>query len=154
MAEWLGGTVRELTFPFEAPSTGLHLPKAARRWTANTLNGLDPDFVDTVALLVSELVTNAIRHGLYGDITVKILERFGSLHCRVANNVDATRPRLRRVGEASESGRGLAILEAEADRWGWLPEHPGRIWVMFEIGIPKVLPDSYRFPPFSDTPPP
>jgi anti-sigma regulatory factor (Ser/Thr protein kinase) len=67
-------------------------------------------------LLVSELVTNALRHArppyaLVLDLTSEYLE------CRVEDSEDAV-PSRAASGELAESGRGLLLLEALATEWG------------------------------------
>lgn len=110
----------------------------ARHWATAALDGLDKDFLFTVGLLISELVTNAYRHGTPGDITVKIVKRFGALHCRVANTQSGTKPCLALAADTAESGRGLAIIDAESSSWGWVDGGNGRTWVSFEIPIPAA----------------
>jgi PAS domain S-box-containing protein len=72
---------------------------------------------DPVQLIVSELVTNVIRHASGHEATVRI-ERHD--HCIVVAVVDpdATPPRVTRSAPDDEGGRGLHLVDAVADRWG------------------------------------
>ncbi|MBM9618015.1 ATP-binding protein [Streptomyces zhihengii] len=92
---------------------------SARRLVRTALSawGL-ADLADGAALIVSELVSNAVRHGRRESIRV-FVERPGPSRVRVGV-VDFSH-RLPRRGECearSEGGRGLAIVEALAENWG------------------------------------
>ncbi|MFI8192188.1 SpoIIE family protein phosphatase [Streptomyces sp. NPDC085946] len=76
--------------------------------------GLD-DISFTTQLILSELITNAIRYG--GDpITVRLM-RDRSLICEVSDG-SSTSPRLRRAKTTDEGGRGLLLVAQYAERWG------------------------------------
>lgn len=95
--------------------------------------GLD-ELVDTVELLVSELATNALRHGR-GDIRVRLL-RDSALVCEVWDNGYA-QPRQRRARDTDEGGRGLQLVSLLADRWGSRRTPNGKaVWC--ELGIPAT----------------
>ncbi|WP_078860621.1 SpoIIE family protein phosphatase [Streptomyces rubellomurinus] len=66
-------------------------------------------------LILSELVTNAIRYGS-GPIRVRLL-RDRSLICEVADG-SSTSPHLRYAATEDEGGRGLFLVAQFADRWG------------------------------------
>ena len=89
------------------------------------------DSADIAILLTSELVTNAIRHG-----DSPILLRAGLVHGRlrvevVDHTVDGVA--IRRAHEDDEDGRGLHLVDALADSWGWSPIMNGKhVW--FELG--------------------
>jgi serine phosphatase RsbU (regulator of sigma subunit)/anti-sigma regulatory factor (Ser/Thr protein kinase) len=73
------------------------------------------ELLPTTQLLVSELVTNAIRYAV-GDVTLRlVLER--TLVCEVLDN-SAALPRLRRASRDDESGRGLEVVSQLSQRWG------------------------------------
>ncbi|MET7726447.1 SpoIIE family protein phosphatase [Streptomyces mirabilis] len=76
--------------------------------------GLD-DMAFTTELILSELVTNAIRYGS-GTIQVRVL-RDRSLICEVSDN-SSTSPRLRYAATTDEGGRGLFLVAQLAERWG------------------------------------
>ncbi|MER5666811.1 SpoIIE family protein phosphatase [Streptomyces mirabilis] len=76
--------------------------------------GLD-DMAFTTELILSELVTNAIRYGS-GTIQVRVL-RDRSLICEVSDN-SSTSPRLRYAATMDEGGRGLFLVAQLAERWG------------------------------------
>ena len=73
------------------------------------------DLVPTTELLVSELVTNAIRYAI-GEVTLRLVLE-GSLVCEVMDH-SAALPRLRHAGRDEECGRGLEVVSQFAQRWG------------------------------------
>lgn len=95
------------------------------------------DYVDDVTLLVSELVTNAVRHGV-GPIELFMVYRDGRLLCEVRDDgVGAPYPRSATVDDTS--GRGLELVarligELGGD-WGVIL-HDGRIGKGVYIVVP------------------
>ncbi|MFI8185746.1 SpoIIE family protein phosphatase [Actinacidiphila glaucinigra] len=109
--------------------------RRARNLTARQLTtwGLD-SLGDSTKLIVSELVTNAVRHST-GPIRL-CLKQHGALTCEVSDT-DACAPRPRRARSTDESGRGLLLVAQMSRRWGsrLIPE--GKVvWV--EQGIPTT----------------
>ncbi|MFI9270563.1 SpoIIE family protein phosphatase [Kitasatospora sp. NPDC052896] len=92
------------------------------------VRGLD-ELVDTTELLVSELVTNALRHGR-GDIRLRLLCD-STVVCEVWDDGYA-QPRRRRAQETDEGGRGLQLVSLLAERWGSRRTPHGKI-VWFEL---------------------
>ncbi|QOV39833.1 SpoIIE family protein phosphatase [Streptomyces ferrugineus] len=77
--------------------------------------GLD-EISFTTELILSELVTNAIRYG--GDpIRLRLLYDRDSLICEVSDG-SSTSPHLRRAATTDEGGRGLFLVAQLARRWG------------------------------------
>ncbi|MEZ3180437.1 SpoIIE family protein phosphatase [Streptomyces pimonensis] len=76
--------------------------------------GLD-DLVFTTELIVSELVTNAIRH-VGGPVRLRLI-RERALVCEVLDD-GATAPHLRHPRAMDEGGRGLLLVSQLAQRWG------------------------------------
>jgi PAS domain S-box-containing protein len=79
------------------------------------------EFAFTTELVVSELVTNAIRHAV-GPIRLRLI-RERSLICEVLDSGD-TAPHLRHPRTTDEGGRGLLLVSQFARRWGtrFVPE--------------------------------
>ena len=74
------------------------------------------DLCDTAALLVSEVVTNAVLHG---DGTVEVRADVRDVVLRVEVEDDGPGvPALRDAGPDAEGGRGLALVEALSRDWG------------------------------------
>jgi PAS domain S-box-containing protein len=93
--------------------------------------GLD-ELVDTAELLVSELVTNALRHG-HGDIRLRLL-RDRTLVCEVWDDA-LVQPRRRRARDTDEGGRGLQLVSLLSSSWGSRRTHRGKT-VWFELPLP------------------
>lgn len=105
-----------------------HAPARARREIAQL--GLGPRRSDDLALLVSEAVTNAVRHGgADGDgyVVVEVSAGPRRIHVRVVDG-GRSMPAQRQPG--LDGGYGLHLVEALAERWGVAP---GEIW--FELPV-------------------
>ena len=76
--------------------------------------GLD-DLAFTTELIVSELVTNAIRYA-GGPVGLRLIHD-GVLVCEVSDPSN-TQPRLRRAHTTDEGGRGLFLVAQLSHRWG------------------------------------
>jgi anti-sigma regulatory factor (Ser/Thr protein kinase) len=70
----------------------------------------------TAELILSELVTNAIRYGTE-PIRLRLLYDRDSLICEVSDG-SSTSPHLRRAATTDEGGRGLFLVAHFARRWG------------------------------------
>src|SRR5262245_29961199 len=95
----------------------LDAPSAARRAAKSMLQawGLrDESWLTTAAVVVSELVTNAVQHGC-GTIGLDI-HQIGHRVIVSAVDASATAPRRREPDETG--GRGLAIVEQLSADWG------------------------------------
>ena len=106
---------------------------AARRFVRDVLMSrqvADP-VVDTVELLTSEVVTNAIIHGRSGPLlAVQVKERA----VRVAVGDVSPELPVRRPGRVDDvSGRGVIIIDELASAWGVERERNGSKRVWFEV---------------------
>ena|SRR5487761_87494 len=99
--------------------------KFARDFTRITLRSWGMTAVsDDAELVVSELVTNALRHAASGrgsdrpTITLRLLAQAPYLMCMVT---DPSReiPLRRESGPEDPTGRGLQVIESCSSRWGW-----------------------------------
>jgi anti-sigma regulatory factor (Ser/Thr protein kinase) len=108
-------------------------PADARQGVRSTLAGVDPEVVETAALLVSELVTNAIVHGS-GEASLVVEVYEGHVHVEVADSEPTLDLRPLRVEPTSEHGRGLATVDALASSWGVEPRLAGKA-VWFDITL-------------------
>lgn len=130
--------------------------RGARQFTKVTLGDWSlGDRFDDVALVVSELVTNALRHALPEDspredppVRLHLMRWPGRLVCAVRD----PSPQSPGVfdgenGEGSafpdpkgpaESGRGLFLVDSFSDSWGWHPLagalHGKVVWALFRLG--------------------
>ncbi|WP_255945249.1 SpoIIE family protein phosphatase [Streptomyces odontomachi] len=71
---------------------------------------------DSVLLLISELVTNAVRFAT-GPVSVRLIRTGHGLLCEVGDTGNG-RPRLRRGGPFDDRGRGLRVVHKLTTRWG------------------------------------
>jgi PAS domain-containing protein len=92
------------------------------------------DLVPTTELLVSELVTNAVRYSR-GDVTLRLVNE-KALVCEVLDN-SAALPRLRQTNGEDESGRGLQVVRQLSKRWGARRTPTGKV-VWCEQALPGV----------------
>jgi serine phosphatase RsbU (regulator of sigma subunit)/anti-sigma regulatory factor (Ser/Thr protein kinase) len=116
-------------------------PAVARRTVTVRLTeaGL-VDQVDTAALLVSEVVTNALRHGGGPEELIIEIDPDGvSIGVRDSSpqppreNAPRGPGAARVVPTLSENGRGLLLVDILADSWGWRPESGGKlVWFRLE----------------------
>ncbi|MFK8848183.1 ATP-binding protein [Streptomyces sp. Ac-502] len=133
--------------------------RGARQFTSETLHRWDlEEIFDSVALVVSELVTNALRHAstagapgphepapaAYEPLpdadappTRLHLMRWSSrLVCAVRDSSDAS-PEAATADTGAESGRGLYLVDSFSDGWGWHPlagaPHGKIVWAQFRL---------------------
>lgn len=105
---------------------------AARRMVSQALEVWQlPQLADTALLVLSELVSNAVRHatGEGMRITAHRLPT-GRVHLAVLDR-DPTRPQIRPPTPDGVSGRGLLLVEAMSFAWG-VDMLPGgkRVWAV------------------------
>ncbi|MFG2683042.1 SpoIIE family protein phosphatase [Streptomyces sp. NPDC048392] len=105
-------------------------PGRARRLARRALArwGME-DLTDSVELLVSEVVTNAVRYASK-PVTLRLL-RTDVLRCEVGDDVPQL-PRLRQARATDEGGRGLYLVNRLARRWGATRLSTGKV-VWFEL---------------------
>ncbi|WP_063838070.1 SpoIIE family protein phosphatase [Streptomyces yangpuensis] len=120
--------VGDWQLPREARSVGRARELARAKLPAWGLEGL----LDTTELLVSELVTNALRYG-EGEIRLRLLlDR--TLVCEVWD-ANLVQPRRRRARDTDEGGRGLQLVGLLSAGWGTRRTHRGKT-VWFELPLP------------------
>ena len=107
-------------------------PRAARRFVSQALTAVDDDdLTDTVTLLVSELVTNAVLHA---GSDVEVLVRLTATAARVeVTDASARAVAPRDAASDEDSGRGLALVGNLARRWGVREAPGGGKTVWFEV---------------------
>ncbi|MGP3927654.1 DUF5999 family protein [Streptomyces sp. 8N616] len=88
------------------------------------------EHTDDTELLVSELVTNALRHA-WGPIRFSLSQADGALRCEV-EDTEPDPPQVCQAEDDDETGRGLQLLDALACRWGCERTPTGKI-VWFEL---------------------
>jgi anti-sigma regulatory factor (Ser/Thr protein kinase) len=92
--------------------------------------GAGDEVAELAVLLVSELASNAVLHARTPfEVAVHVGE--SQLRVEVTDN-NPTMPSLRTYVRESITGRGLHMVAASADRWGFDAQHDGKV-VWFEL---------------------
>lgn len=117
-----------------------------RRFATDACRLSAPDAdCDTVSLLVSEVATNALIHGV-GQVRVRVVPQSKGVRIEVIDG-SATLPHPRDAALLDEGGRGLALVDALASSWGAEPTGAGKT-VWFEVGAAvDTRPDADVAPP-------
>jgi anti-sigma regulatory factor (Ser/Thr protein kinase) len=122
-----GPTTRERRFPRQRRSV-----RDAREFVIGTLTAWGYDEVpDSLRLCVSEVVTNALLHGVPPGrlFAVRITADGAMIRVEVRDSGDGV-PELRDPGLCEETGRGLRLVAALADDWGVVRHAVGKtVWV-------------------------
>ncbi|WP_397428861.1 ATP-binding protein [Pseudofrankia sp. BMG5.37] len=127
-----------------------YLPSAvphARQVLRESLRGagLDEDATSVAELLVSELVTNAVKYG-QPPVWLLVELRPGLIHASVSDTSTAL-PERRAVDDDSEGGRGLLVLDALAGSWGAVTVGSGK-YLWFDLAVtPAHTPDGHASAP-------
>jgi hypothetical protein len=110
----------------------------ANRWGA-------AERCDDIAVVVSELLTNALRHALpdvgwaapRSALRLALLQPGRGVICAVADPSPKA-PVPKEPGILCEGGRGLQVISALADAWGCTPpNHAGKVvWALFSLKHP------------------
>jgi anti-sigma regulatory factor (Ser/Thr protein kinase) len=114
------------TFPHAVTSVS-----QARRYVTTTLADVPAELVDSVALMVSELATNACKHA-NTDFVVTIEQVGRQIRIEVTDG-GSGEPRPRTPAHDELSGRGLRIVEALSDDWGVIPAEGAGKTVWFSV---------------------
>jgi hypothetical protein len=127
------------------PAPESHAIGAARSFTFQTMHKWGvTDRADDIAAVVTELLTNAIRHALPQaqhasgtlspwPIKVGLLHPGSHVICAIADP-SAELPKLRAPDWQDESGRGLLVVSSLSDHWGCsaAPDEQGKVvWGAF-----------------------
>jgi anti-sigma regulatory factor (Ser/Thr protein kinase) len=121
-----------LTLPATGRAAGL-----ARQATRDTLVAWQLAYLEeTAVLLVSELVTNVVRHARSDALGMALrLEPAGASLVIEVHDGDPHEPRPRRPGRFDESGFGFVLIEALAGKWGVRQTATGKaVWVELDAG--------------------
>ena len=106
----------------------------ARRWVAGIADGLlDGDKAESLRLVISEVVTNALRHGAGHRIDVAVTPKPGFLCVQVTDDGPGLALRPRALETDHEGGFGLFFVEQLTRRWGVTRENRRtRVWFELE----------------------
>ncbi len=126
-----------LTLPATGQAAGL-----ARRAARDVLSSWHlAHLEETAVLLVSELVSNVLRHARTRALAMALcLEPEGALLIEV-HDADPHEPRPRTPGGLDESGFGFVLVEALAGKWGVRQTATGKaVWVELDARQPANHP--------------
>ncbi len=127
--------------------------RAARNFTRATLQRWGvTDCCDDIAVVMSELLTNALHHALPrgGTAQYRWPIRLGLLHpgpsllCAVADPSDRV-PVVKEPDFLAESGRGLHVVASLSNGWGWTAPGPAGkvVWARFSADTPEARSGSW-----------
>ncbi len=130
----VGNTVR---LPHDAASAAAARRQVSAEMTAQQVGDR---LADDVALVISELVANSVRHASPmkgGGLEVSWEVRRDAVELRVTDGGGAAVPQPRQVGPDEVSGRGLTIVSKLAD-WG-VQATPGgtTVWAVVRVRAPE-----------------
>jgi anti-sigma regulatory factor (Ser/Thr protein kinase) len=115
----------DLTLPPRPESVAV-----ARRAVSELLQDLDERTRDGVRVIVSELVTNALKHGPDRPIALRLWRDGESVRGEVEDEGHGKIQIWRERDRGSNGGYGLPIVDAMSDRWG-VQDGNNRVW--FEL---------------------
>jgi anti-sigma regulatory factor (Ser/Thr protein kinase) len=101
-------------------------------------SSLSAEELDTVWLLASELVNNAVLHG-QGQITMKAQADGRQVRVDVIDDGTGFERHVRHMGFDALGGHGLQIVEAASSRWG-ISEGTTHVWFELERHGPRLGP--------------
>ena len=114
---------------FELPREE-HAPAVARGALGGFAHSLDEERFDATRLLVSELVTNAVKYGGDGPVRLEVTTDPDRFRAEVIDQGDGFEADPRERDQ--EGGFGLPLVEHLADRWGTFE---GSTHVWFELDL-------------------
>jgi anti-sigma regulatory factor (Ser/Thr protein kinase) len=104
----------------------------ARHALGRIRSDVDPPLMETLRLLVTELVTNSVKHARADSVVLRVLVGHEAVWTEVANEGPGFDPADTTPLDRQRPGWGLFLVERLADRWG--VNHAGRstkVW--FEL---------------------
>lgn len=98
------------------------------------------DAHDVLTLIVAELSANAVRHGRVPgrDFRLRLSAEGATLRVEVTDSRGESIPALTEPSDDLDAGRGLLLVAALTDRWGWYPcvDGPGKtVWAVRDAGL-------------------
>jgi anti-sigma regulatory factor (Ser/Thr protein kinase) len=106
-------------------------PSMARSAIDSLTGQVNPSIVPDAKLLVSELMTNSVKYGHGGPVTLEVVsEEPNSVRVEVIDQGTGFVPVARDKPKTEVGGWGLHLVESLSERWG---VHEGSTHVWFEI---------------------
>jgi anti-sigma regulatory factor (Ser/Thr protein kinase) len=104
----------------------------ARRALSKLRADIDPPLMETLRLLVTELVSNSVRHAHSETVILKVLVGRAAVLTEVTDEGPGFDPTDAGTPGTDDSGWGLFLVERLADRWG-VHQDPEATRVWFEL---------------------
>ena len=112
-------------------AAGVDAPSSARQALGALAGRIDEDLLEKTRLIVTELVTNSVRHAPPGedgevDMSVSLFPEY--LRIEVTDGGSGFKPDTPELSPGQTSGWGLWLVEQLTDRWGIDRRHSTRAW--------------------------
>jgi anti-sigma regulatory factor (Ser/Thr protein kinase) len=104
----------------------------ARRALSRLRGDLDPPLIETMRLLVTELIANSVKHASADAVGLKVVVGRVAVLVEVRDEGPGFEPADRIDGQDKGSGWGLFLVDRLADRWG-VAQEPAATRVWFEL---------------------
>jgi anti-sigma regulatory factor (Ser/Thr protein kinase) len=112
--------------------SGPEAAASARRAISRLQADLDPPLIETLGLLVTELVTNSVRHTAADSLTLSVAIGKSSVLTEVADTGPGFDPQCVKQAGDDGTGWGLFLVQRLAEKWGVTRDGPSkRVW--FEL---------------------
>jgi anti-sigma regulatory factor (Ser/Thr protein kinase) len=102
---------------------------------------IERDLMADVRLLVSELITNSIRHSGIGppqEVGLDVAVDSKTIRVEVRDSGEGFEPRPRDPNRSTPGGWGLYLVDRLADRWGVARNQITRVWFEIDRGAPAA----------------
>jgi anti-sigma regulatory factor (Ser/Thr protein kinase) len=110
------------------------VPRARERVIELAEPFVDAARIADLRLVISEVITNAVRHGGEGEVVVAVTPKPGWLCVQVTDTGDGFAPRPRAFEPDDDGGFGLFLIERLTRRWGLTREDSNtRVWFEFDF---------------------
>jgi anti-sigma regulatory factor (Ser/Thr protein kinase) len=114
------------------------VPRARERVIALAEPFVEDARISDLRLVISEVITNAVRHGGSGDVLVGVMPKPGYLCVQVTDTGDGFAPRPRAFEPDDDGGFGLFLVERLTRRWGLTREDSNtRVWFEFDFAAER-----------------
>lgn len=134
----------DLTVPWAVPDgpSGVTAARRAGREQVRALGVADPEILDAVELIVSELAGNAVKH-VGGTATLRV-QRLGEvIRVEVCDGETDRVPERRSPDAEGVGGRGLLLVSSLATSWGYdRADGQKCTWAEVEMSRPPTVPRS------------
>ena len=112
--------------------SGPEAAASARSAISKLRADLDPPLIETLRLLVTELVTNSVRHTAADSLTLSVAIGTSTVLTEVEDTGPGFDPNCVEHAGKNDTGWGLFLVQRLADKWGVMHDGPSkRVW--FEL---------------------